>query len=268
MIRIDRARHDEHGVPIRPPKSWFELAKTWTDNALREHKAHEANGNVYGHNAVRAALEALCDQKCAYCESPAPASGPWDVEHFRPKGSVSESTVHPGYYWLLTYTWENLLLSCGACNKKLSDKPTWTDPTTGPAAGKLDRFPLQDEHQRAMDPTFDLSLEQPLLIDPTRLDPEDHITFDLIGEAVAHQGSAEGEKSIELYNLNRRRLKAQRLVQIRTVLRLIDTLVQHNGLSVPDAVDTVTTGMSLSELAYAGTTRAIRRDPASFGLVF
>jgi hypothetical protein len=119
--------------------------------------------------------------------------------------------VHPGYYWL-TYTWENLLLSCAACNKKLSDKPTWTDPTTGPAAGKLDRFPLQDEHQRAMDPSFDLSL-QPLLIDPTRLDPEDHITFDLIGEAV-------------------------------------------------------TTGMSLSELAYAGTARAIRRDPASFGLVF
>jgi hypothetical protein len=38
MIRIDRARHDEHGVPIRPPKSWFELAKTWTDNALREQK--------------------------------------------------------------------------------------------------------------------------------------------------------------------------------------------------------------------------------------
>ena len=56
MIRIDRARHDEHGVPIRPPKAWFELAKTWTDNALREQKAHKANGKVYHHNAVHACV--------------------------------------------------------------------------------------------------------------------------------------------------------------------------------------------------------------------
>src|SRR5574341_1145443 len=63
--------------------------------------------------------------KCAYCETLIAENHPGDIEHFRPKGRVTDSMgrqlmvqdengeeyPHPGYYWL-AYDWKNLLLAC------------------------------------------------------------------------------------------------------------------------------------------------------------
>ncbi len=92
--------------------------------AWRSYKAHFARAQ-YG--------------KCGYCEALALATGVGDVEHFRPKGEVSELGDDPetwgrerrglanvegrktrrvserGYWWL-AYTWENWLLACERCN--------------------------------------------------------------------------------------------------------------------------------------------------------
>ena len=43
-------------------------------------------------------LDLLFHGKCAYCETFYSASAPVDVEHYRPKGAVSEDPSHPGYY--------------------------------------------------------------------------------------------------------------------------------------------------------------------------
>ncbi|MEF9674035.1 hypothetical protein QNM99_25505 [Pseudomonas sp. PCH446] len=40
-----------------------------------------------------------------------------DVEHYRPKGAVSEDASHPGYWWV-AMDWDNLLPSCIDCNRK------------------------------------------------------------------------------------------------------------------------------------------------------
>jgi uncharacterized protein (TIGR02646 family) len=198
MIGISRDRRDDRGVPIRPADTWFSLAAAWSARALAEEGDHEAQSAVYHHDQVHAALERLCDRKCAYCEAPAPASASWDVEHYRPKGRVSERRDHPGYYWL-AYEWDNLLLSCELCNRRRKDRPTWEQGDQGTTSGKVDRFPLADEMTRAMAPDHDLAAEARLLLDPTVDDPEAHVRFDLDGHAVPAQGSAMGAASIEVY---------------------------------------------------------------------
>jgi uncharacterized protein (TIGR02646 family) len=256
MIRIARQRSDERGVPIRPADDWFGLAAAWSERAVAERGRHRAVRAVYHHDEVHAALERLCDRKCAYCEAPAPASSSWDVEHYRPKGRVSERRDHPGYYWL-AYVWENLLLSCEFCNRRRVDRPTWERAEPRPAGGKLDRFPLADEATRAMGPDG---------VDPTQEDPEAHVTFDVRGYAVPRAGSAMGAMSIEVYHLNRRRLRDWRQVQIELALDLVGRLTEGGGLGVAEALDLVVDSLGHSALPWAGAVRAIRRDPAAFGL--
>ena len=131
------------------------------------------------------------------------------MEHFRPKGRVQERPEHPGYYWL-TYAWSNLYAACQYCNQRRRDKPTWEDPTEGPAAGKLDQFPLADESTRAMEPGGDLSAEDRLLIDPCEDGPEDYLGYDPDGGIFAIGGAPKGGTSITVYALGRRRLAARR----------------------------------------------------------
>ena len=215
---------------------------------------------------MHAALERLCDRKCAYCEAPAPASTSWDVEHYRPKGRVSERADHPGYYWL-AYDWDNLLLSCELCNRRRRDRPTWEQAEPGPAGGKVDRFPLADEATRAMSPGHDLEAEARLLLDPTRDEPESHVTFALTGHAVARAGSAMGTASIDVYHLNRRRLRSARQVQIALALGLIERLTRDGRHSLAEAVEIVPGSLGEAGLPWAGAMRAIARDPTAFGLV-
>ena len=67
--------------------------------------------------------------KCAYCEQVVTGDQHGDVEHYRPKGAVTDAEnqtvyvvvdgqhrAHPGYYWL-AYDWKNLLPACIRCNQ-------------------------------------------------------------------------------------------------------------------------------------------------------
>jgi uncharacterized protein (TIGR02646 family) len=79
--------------------------------------------------------------KCAYCESKIMVVTYGEIEHFRPKS----------IYVDLTFTWENLLLSCDICNNT-NHKGT--------------KFPLDSQGY-------------PLLIDPTdpTIEPSNHLEF-------------------------------------------------------------------------------------------
>jgi hypothetical protein len=88
MIFVDRGRlHD--GQPILPLGTWMKRAANKTTDAINDGPAHVVT-DLYRDPNVKAALEKLFNNKCAYCESPGFAGFPWDVEHFRPKGSVAE----------------------------------------------------------------------------------------------------------------------------------------------------------------------------------
>ena len=210
MIYINRQRRDENRRQIRPSKEWFKKAKAATKTAIKEKRKHKWDGNIYADkNEVRIALEKLFNYKCAYCEKFLLGID-WDVEHYRPKGKVAKRMDHPGYYWL-GYKWENLYPACTHCNQMRIDKPLWDDRRELPAMGKSIKFPLRYESTRAMSHNEDIKKEYTLLIDPCYDDPEWYLGYDPKGQIFAlDDDNPFGNKSIEVYNLKRRRLVTRR----------------------------------------------------------
>jgi hypothetical protein len=149
--------------------------------------------------------------KCAFCESEIRTAQHGDVEHFRPKGAItnrdgsgvllSTGEDHPGYYWL-AYAWENLLPSCVLCNQ-----PS-TEPN-GVSLGKRNYFPLADETTRAEAPG-DEAAEGPLLIHPVIDEPDKYLGIDKTGVMYAIDGSPRGQTCIDIFGLNDRELPAAR----------------------------------------------------------
>jgi len=159
-------------------------------------KKFEYDDRIYGDTSVKEALAAAQHKKCCYCEDEVGSSSPGDVEHFRPKGAVSQGRGHPisypGYFWL-AYDWSNLYYSCANCNR----------------SAKKNYFPLADTTKRARSHSAVLSAESPLLLDPGGADdPRDHITFHL---QVAVGITAKGRESVEVFQLNRIALVEKRL---------------------------------------------------------
>ena len=246
-----------------PNSAWTKRARAKTLAAISQGAAHVIDESTYGHAQVRMALEDLFRRKCAYCESFTTATSPWDVEHFRPKKAVSAATAHPGYFWL-AYTWENLYLSCQFCNQRRRDQPTTEEPTLGPAKGKLDQFPLSDESTRAMKPGDNLAAEARLLLDPCADDPSLHLTFGLKGRAKPVVGSAMGATTIEVCNLNRKRLREQRETLVQLVLEQVETFKGDRPLAT--VLDGLRDTLGAPKQHYSAVVQAVCDQPAAFGL--
>jgi uncharacterized protein (TIGR02646 family) len=266
MIRIERGRLDGDR-PIQPDESWFGKAREKRRIAEQEAERHDPDGKVYGDPWVKAALEKLFYDKCAYCETPLAAPSDWDVEHYRPKKAVAERKDHPGYYWL-AYEWTNLYPSCQHCNQSRKDRPRWDDPKTGPTAGKSDQFPLEDEGTRAFLPTDDLKREQRLLINPCEDQPEDHFRYIVNGEIIAVAGDHQGETSIKVFHLHRSRLREARQETIIGAVAFLKLIRKYQGNQ--EVTDDLWALFKKSYLAdhrpYAGAARAVVRDPDAFGV--
>lgn len=229
LSELDRAR--SHLVDTDPKKGAFKYTK-------------------YRNKDVKHRLEAIFHGKCAYCETLYGASGPMDVEHFRPKGGVA-GEEHPGYWWLAA-SWENLLPSCLDCNRKreqqlvgmgtsLTDLQMRTRRTTSPkASGKHDSFPLELDGVRVSAEGGDLALERPLLLNPCVDRPEDHLVFSieagqpaLVSARVDADGSAsaKGLASIHLFGLNRLGLVQNRTRTLRQMEFLGEMIVELSRLA-------------------------------------
>ncbi len=151
------------------------------------------------------ARRAYFNGKCAYCECYITDFQHGDVEHFRPKSSVTDEhdqpvmisdehgqlVYHPGYYWL-AYDWQNLLPSCTCCNQA-------TD-INGKKVGKHSRFPVAGSHATSPEQS---SQESPLLINPTVDDPGEHLTIN-VGDGILSGLTDRGEMSIKVLGLNHR----------------------------------------------------------------
>lgn len=269
MIWVDRNRSDEQGRPIRPDQTWFDLAAEALKDALHEAEAHEARASVYGHDQVRAALEALFHDKCAYCETESSAGFDWNVEHFRPKGKVAERADHPGYYWL-AYEWLNLYPSCSHCNQRRKDRPRWGDMRYAGSGGKMDQFPLEDESSRALSPADDFGAEARLLLDPCADRPEEHLRYTVDGQVVAVTGSRKGKVSINVFNLRRSRLKTKRRNKVAAVVDCLQLIREQeekgNAEAARDFREFLSKWFLTDSCEHAATARAVVRDPALFGL--
>jgi hypothetical protein len=144
--------------------------------------------------------------KCVYCETLITSNQPGDVEHYRPKGRITDAKnkrvlvrnalghdiPHPGYYWL-AYEHTNLLPGCIDCNRPSSGN------SGGTLIGKWDQFPVTGNH--AISPGGEIN-EDPLIINPTIENPDDHLEIDSLG-LLSHK-TPKGETTINIFGLNLR----------------------------------------------------------------
>lgn len=188
---------------------------------------------AYKDREVLNALNELFSNKCAYCGSSYRATSPTDIEHFRPKGRVSDAPNHKGYWWLAS-TWKNLLPSCILCNREqyneLFDITASNLNITRTKSGKVDHFPLAGPY-RATNENDDIEREDPLLIDPTQRDPALYITWKKINNSYVivplHQSGVTipyAQKSIQIYGLNRRPLVESR-TEVATAIEIAAQLL-------------------------------------------
>ncbi|MBP2316273.1 hypothetical protein [Azospirillum soli] len=154
------------------------LRDGWLEEAEAATRAVVQNGAVPGERDqiwrdVKAKLADLLHDKCWFCETPIPRSDN-AVDHFRPKGRVSDAKQeHSGYRWL-AFERGNFRYACTYCNSRR------IDVEHGTSGGKADRFPLVDEAARVYEvdvTTLDFSdllrtvrKEQPEILDPCDLE--------------------------------------------------------------------------------------------------
>jgi uncharacterized protein (TIGR02646 family) len=166
------------------------------------------DSTIYGHRTVKEALLAAQHKKCCFCERMTGNDG--DVEHFRPKSGWRQSAGGklnlPGYYWL-AYDWNNLFLSCSACNQR----------------HKRNHFPLANPVRRARIHTDDITQESALFINPAEQDPEEYIGFRK-EIAYAKKGSRIGKTTYTQLDLNRDILREERLTRLKELGRLQDVV--------------------------------------------
>lgn len=210
MIRVIR--------PAAPPAvlavEGIAKSQEYCDAYANGTRDFQFDSTIYGHAAVKQSLVDMHHGKCCYCESKVRHTGPGTIDHYRPKAAAQQQVgvplTRPGYYWL-AYDWENLLFECVACNQ----------------THKRNLFPLQNDAQRALSHLHPLNQEIPLLIDPSRENPVDFISFH---EEYAFElnGNLRGRITIQILALNdrpdlveQRREKITVLRNIRNIVRLL-----------------------------------------------
>jgi uncharacterized protein (TIGR02646 family) len=161
MIRLDRSTLQAPAALTT--NGGAELSRLRGLIGTRALTSDDFKRSVYAAPAVQELLWASQHHKCCFCEKPVERAYA-SVEHFRPKTIArnADRSTSVGYWWL-AYAIENLFYACMNCN--------------GP---KNDWFPLRRGTPRLAPEQRPWAVgvnEQPLLIDPSREDPEEHLTF-------------------------------------------------------------------------------------------
>lgn len=255
MIKVDR--------PPAPPsldltdrQSAASLERQVILDHLAQHQElpNTKSFKVYSSPPVKELLISIFKGKCAYCEIFTSAGFDGDVEHYRPKGGVTDADLvrfkHPGYWWL-AMVWDNLVLSCQHCNQ--SRRQLIHQPGQDEAAivrellerrlrttGKKNRFPVQG-NAWVTDHQADIGTEAPLLVDPTKDQPEQLFEWEFersISTVKAVGVNPRAAETIEILGLNRRGLTEARVAvldQFRAKRRTI--LNRLNEIADPTTSD-------------------------------
>uniref|UniRef100_A0A2A4Z030 TIGR02646 family protein n=1 Tax=OCS116 cluster bacterium TaxID=2030921 RepID=A0A2A4Z030_9PROT len=216
---------------IELPDGWTDKANELTSKLIIETSSEErkkiikANSKHWG--LLKSKLAEISNGKCWYTEAKQEGTDT-DVDHFRPKNSVSEGNKKNDGYWWLAFDPKNYRYSCISANRRRTDKKT---EITG---GKGDHFPLCNPHKRAISPAHDLDEELPELLDPCDEVDVMQITYADNGEALASHSKDKNLrqyqraiKSINIYNLNHSDFKEAR-IELRNKLSKFKTDAEKN----------------------------------------
>ena len=193
MIKINKNRISPPESLLPPYKEMFpenSIPKTakMTHQCRKELIAKQAYTDTPRYNRryklldIKNKLQQIYKSKCAYCEH---RLEELHVERYRPKSI---------YFWL-AYSWDNLLLACPTCNKRKGNH----FQIRGPQIHFIEtEQTLKDINN--LSTAYDRS-EKPLLVNPEKRDPKDHIAFSKQGEIFSDQ--EEFIYTIETCGLNR-----------------------------------------------------------------
>ena len=155
---------------------------------------------------TRNALTELFNGKCAYCETRLGEASQGDIERFRPRNGVAETSSKKlsgqylfDHYWAQAFVWDNLLPACPSCKRS-----------------KANRFPIEPGSTRAPADADRAALrnEKPLLLDPCGEDePNLHLLFSADGTVSGL--SERGRATIEVLGLNRTPLCHERQLEAK-----------------------------------------------------
>ena len=110
---------------LKFPENWEERARKAQGvikDLTPEERTKRVNACAYIWHELKEELEKCSHHKCWYCESNQDRSDN-NVDHFRPKGRVTECPDHEGYWWL-AFIWTNYRFSCTFCNSRRKDPET------------------------------------------------------------------------------------------------------------------------------------------------
>jgi len=146
---------------------------------------------------------------------PIPGEQKDNLEFFRPRNGAlgHEGSFSPDHYWWLAFEWSNCLPACALCE-----------------SAKAQRFPTVKTRVPARTRGSNLDMEQALLLDPCRNDPEIHLVFGRTG--LVSSITPEGQCTIEVLALNREPLVKERLRELDELDPLIDEVVAGRRVGI------------------------------------
>jgi uncharacterized protein (TIGR02646 family) len=262
MIKVDRPAAPACLDLNDPESAAFAERKAILDHlAAHGSLPAEKSFTIYRDAVVKDLLIAMFKGKCAYCEIHAVGGSDGDIEHFRPKGGITDADAvqfaHPGYWWL-AMAWTNLVLSCQHCNQ--SRRQLIHEPGLGEAeiereltekrlrtTGKKNRFPVAGNIW-VVDHNAALAGESPLLIDPTIDQPETMLEWEFersISTVKAKNGDPRAMATIDILGLNRRNLTEARVTILnefratrQKILKRLNQIADEENTS-PEAAETL-----------------------------
>jgi uncharacterized protein (TIGR02646 family) len=173
------ARSPKPTILVKNEKKWITKLMTAPTKVAKDRAIAR-----YRHKKIKAALEAMFHGKCAYCESQIRHIAYTNIEHFHPRNGAHGDEA-------LTFSWDNLLLSCSICN--------------GPQY-KSDKFPDAAAGGSLLNPCVD--------------NPDDHLDFqyDPVAKIASVRPKTNRGKTTEsTIGLNRFDLRTHRSKQVTRI---------------------------------------------------
>jgi uncharacterized protein (TIGR02646 family) len=125
---------------------------------------------LYKKDDIKDKLNSYYHHKCAYCEQRVEQI---HVEHYRPKKEKGSDSY--AYYWL-SFSWDNLLVSCPSCNSKKGNKFRIRNNRVTFVQNGAN---INDIN--CLSSGYDLT-EKPFMVNPEVTDPNNYIHFSIDGK--------------------------------------------------------------------------------------
>ena len=120
-----------------------------------------------------------------------------------------------------------------------------------------------------MAPDDDVYAEETLLIDPCFDDPEDYLGYDPTGQVFPLDDNPYGGETIDVFHLQRRRLRVlrrQTIVGVAAVMKIFAKAMTEGNENLAMDLKSYLASLGAADSQYAGLVRYVAKRAAEFGV--